>query len=156
LLTESYFEIAEEALNRSIVDPNSKPSIQDFRVDLGAGINPAPLAEKLVLGADSLLLENPDFLVTQLTPLKPFAFEPFFMRTKYRFIEGYRGNDTVRGNQGNDTCHGDAGNELPVDGLLCRRVAGDGFDAGVRPQRRVQRVSLRTGSGNGVHPIGTL
>src|SRR5207344_306928 len=24
-------------------------------------------------------------------------FQPFFMRTKYRFIEGYRGNDTVRG-----------------------------------------------------------
>ena len=44
-----------------------------------------------------MLLENPDVLVTQLTPTKPFAFEPFFMRTKYRFIEGYRGNDTVRG-----------------------------------------------------------
>ena len=44
-----------------------------------------------------MLLENPDFLVTQLTAAKPFAFEPFFMRTKYRFIEGYRGNDTVRG-----------------------------------------------------------
>ncbi|MCU1238844.1 MAG: hypothetical protein JWP63_6811, partial [Candidatus Solibacter sp.] len=28
---------------------------------------------------------------------KPFPFEPFFMRTKYRYIEGYRGNDTVRG-----------------------------------------------------------
>ena len=28
---------------------------------------------------------------------KPFAFEPFRMRTHYRFIEGYRGNDTVRG-----------------------------------------------------------
>ena len=50
-----------------------------------------------MLGADSMLLENPDFLVTQLTPTKPFAFDPFFMRTKYRFIEGYRGNDTVRG-----------------------------------------------------------
>ncbi len=97
LLTESYMEIAEEALNRSIVDPQEKPSIQNFRVDLGAGVNPAPLPEKLVLGADSMLLENPDFLVTQLTPAKPFAFHPFFMRTKYRFIEGYRGNDTVRG-----------------------------------------------------------
>jgi hypothetical protein len=97
LLTEAYFEIAEEALDRSIVDPKRKPSIQNFRVDLGAGINPAPLPEKLVLGADSMLLENPDFLVTQLTPSKPFPFDPFFMRTKYRFIEGYRGNDTVRG-----------------------------------------------------------
>ena len=97
LLTEAYFEIAESALDRSVVDPKRKPSIQNFRVDLGSGINPAPLPEKLVLGADSMLLENPDFLVTQLTPTKPFAFEPFIMRTKYRFIEGYRGNDTVRG-----------------------------------------------------------
>ncbi len=97
LLTEAYFEIAEEALNRAIVDPTEKPSIQNFRVDLGAGVNPAPLPEKLILGAGSLLLDNPDVLVTQLTPHKPFAFEPHFMRTKYRYIEGYRGNDTVRG-----------------------------------------------------------
>ncbi|HYP14506.1 MAG TPA: DUF1592 domain-containing protein, partial [Bryobacteraceae bacterium] len=97
LLMEAYFEIAENALNRAIVNPDSKPSIQNFRVDLGAGVNPAPLQEKLVLGAGSGLLENSDVLVTQLTPTKPFAFEPFFMRTQYRFIEGYRGNDTVRG-----------------------------------------------------------
>jgi mono/diheme cytochrome c family protein len=97
LLTESYFDIAELALNRAIVDPSVKPSIQNFRVDLGEAINPAPLPEKLVLGADSMLLENPDFLVTQVTPVKPFAFEPHPMRTKYRYIEGYRGNDTVRG-----------------------------------------------------------
>ena len=97
LLMEAYFEIAEKALDRAIVDPDRKPEIQNFRVDLGAGVNPAPLEEKLVLGAGSALLENSDVLVTQLTPVKPFAFEPFFMRTKYRFIEGYRGNDTVRG-----------------------------------------------------------
>jgi mono/diheme cytochrome c family protein len=97
LLMEAYFEIAEKALDRAIVDPASKPSIQNFRVDLGAGVNPSPLPEKLVLGAGSQLLENSDVLVTQLTPSKPFEFEPFFMRTKYRFIEGYRGNDTVRG-----------------------------------------------------------
>ena len=97
VLTESYFEIAEEALNRAIVDPKSKPSIQNFRVDLGANVNPAPIREKLILGAGSQLLNNEDVLVTQLTPKKPFAFEPFFMRTKYRFIEGYQGNDTVRG-----------------------------------------------------------
>jgi mono/diheme cytochrome c family protein len=97
LLMEAYFEIADKALNHAIVDPNRKPEIQNFRVDLGAGVNPDPLAEKLVLGAGSALLETSDVLVTQLTPKKPFAFEPFFMRTKYRFIEGYRGNDTVRG-----------------------------------------------------------
>jgi hypothetical protein len=97
LLAEAYFEIAEEALNRSIVDPNSKLSIQNFRVDLGASINPKPFPDPLILGANSLLLDNKDFVVTQLTPTKPFAFEPRFMRTKYRFIEGYAGNDTVRG-----------------------------------------------------------
>ena len=36
-------------------------------------------------------------MVTQPRPTKPFDFDPFVMRTKYRFIEGYRGNDTVRG-----------------------------------------------------------
>ena len=91
LLTESYFEIAEEALNRAIVDPKSKPAIQNFRVDLGAPSIRRRFREKLILGAGSLLLNNEDFLVTQLTPEKPFPFEPFFMRTKYRFIEGYQG-----------------------------------------------------------------
>ena len=97
LLTEAYFEIAEKALDTAIVDPKMKPVIQDFRLDFGAGINPAPLPETLVLGAGSALLDNPDFTVTQVVPQKPFPFEPFHMRTKFRFIEGYRGNDTVRG-----------------------------------------------------------
>ncbi|HWE92757.1 MAG TPA: LamG-like jellyroll fold domain-containing protein, partial [Tepidisphaeraceae bacterium] len=97
LLTEAYFEIAEDALNRALVDPATKPVIQKFRVDLGRQVNPAPLPEKLILGADSELLDTPDVLVTQPIPVKPFPFEPFRMRTKYRFIEGYRGNDTVRG-----------------------------------------------------------
>ncbi|HVW87351.1 MAG TPA: DUF1592 domain-containing protein [Bryobacteraceae bacterium] len=97
LLTEAYFEIAEDALNRVMVDPSKKPVIQNFRVDLGTNVNPAPLPEKIILGAGSELLDNPDVLVTQLIPTKPFPFDPFKMRTKYRFIEGYRGNDTVRG-----------------------------------------------------------
>jgi hypothetical protein len=97
LLLEAYFEIAEEALKRSLVDPKSKPAIQNFRVDLGAAVNSKPFPDPLILGANSLLLDNKDFVVTQLTPVKPFAFEPYFMRTKYRFIEGYAGNDTVRG-----------------------------------------------------------
>jgi mono/diheme cytochrome c family protein len=97
LLTQAYFEIAADALNRAIVDPSKKPVIQDFRVDLGRGVNPAPLAEEIVLGAGSALLDNADVLVTQPVPAKPFPFEPFAMRTRFRFIEGYRGNDTVRG-----------------------------------------------------------
>ncbi len=97
LLLESYLEIADEALKRAIVDPKAKPAIQNFRMDLGAGINSAPLPEQLILGANSMLLENKDFLVTQLKANKPFVFDPFFMQTKYRFIEGYAGNGTVRG-----------------------------------------------------------
>ncbi|MBM3786042.1 MAG: DUF1587 domain-containing protein, partial [Acidobacteria bacterium] len=97
LLTESYFEIAEEALNRSIVDPQKKPAVQSFRVDLGASINPAPFPEDLILGANSTLLDNKDYTVTQLTPVKPFPVAQKPMRTNYRFIEGYAGNATVRG-----------------------------------------------------------
>lgn len=97
LLLETYLEIAEKALNRTIVDEAAKPAIQNFRMDLGTGVNPMPCPDNLILGADSLLLNNADVLVTQLTATKPFAFTPFLMQTKYRFIEGYQGNDTVRG-----------------------------------------------------------
>ncbi|MBM3792614.1 MAG: DUF1592 domain-containing protein [Acidobacteria bacterium] len=97
LLTEAYFEIAEEALSRVIVNPDVKPAIQKFRLDLGEGVNPNPIPEKLILGAGSELLENKDVLITQPRPVKPFPFEPVAMRTKFRFIEGYQGNDTVRG-----------------------------------------------------------
>ena len=96
LLMEAYLEVAEDALNRSIVNPDEKPTIQSFRVDLGKSINPEPLPEKLILGANSMLLENADFVVSQPRPSKRFAFEPLAMRTSYRFIEGYRGNGTVR------------------------------------------------------------
>ena len=97
LLVEAYFSIAEKALDRCIVDEQSKPMIQNFRMDLGASINPQPYPDSLVLGANSLLLRNQDFMVTQLMSSKPFDYEPLLMRTKYRFIEGYQGNDTVRG-----------------------------------------------------------
>lgn len=97
LLLEAYFEIAEKALDRCVVDPESRPTIQKFRVDLGAGINPTPCPDKLILGANNLLLDNQDFVVTEPRISKPFDFESFVMRTKYRFIEGYTGNGTFRG-----------------------------------------------------------
>ncbi len=100
LLTETYFEIAEKALSRVFIDPQtlaSGPAIQNFRLDFGSDINQSPVSERLVLGAGSTLLTPEDFTVTQMTVKKPFPFTPFFMRTKYRFIEGYQGNDTVRG-----------------------------------------------------------
>lgn len=97
LLIEAYLEIAERALDRCIVDPAARPAIQKFRVDLGRAINPEPCPDKLILGADSLLLDNADFAVVQPAIEKPFPFTPFIMQTKFRFIEGYQGNDTVRG-----------------------------------------------------------
>ena len=97
LLMEAYLGIADEALSRAIVNPDAEPEIQNFRVDLGAGINPAPLNEELILGANSLLLSTPDYVVSEPAPNKPFEFEHGRMRTNYRFIEGYRGNATVRG-----------------------------------------------------------
>lgn len=97
LQIEAYFNIAERALDLCIVNEKSKPEIQKFRVDLGQSINPEPFPERLILGANNHLLKNEDFVVTQLTAMKSFAFDPFFMRTKYRFHEGYQGNSTVRG-----------------------------------------------------------
>ncbi|MAT15668.1 MAG: hypothetical protein CMJ46_10420 [Planctomyces sp.] len=97
VLLEAYFEIAEKMLDAGIVDEATPPAIQNFRMDLGQGINPEPCPDDLILGANSHLLKNPDFMVTQLTPEKSFPFEPRFMTTQYRFIEGYQGNDTVRG-----------------------------------------------------------
>lgn len=96
-LLEAFVEIAERALDVALVDPDEKPVVQTFRVDLGRAVNPKPHTEKLILGANSQLLRNEDFVVTELLPTKPFEYEPFAMRTKYRFNEGYQGNATVRG-----------------------------------------------------------
>ena len=96
LLVEAYFEIAEQALDRCIVDENSRPTIQGFRMDLGASINEQPCEDPLILGAASVLLANQDFMVTELTPMKPFDFKPLRMQAAFEFIEGYQGNGTVR------------------------------------------------------------
>lgn len=97
LLLEAYFDIASQALDACLVDENAPPVIQNFRVDLGAAINPQPCTDQLILGANSDLLNNADFIVTELQPAKPFVYQPFAMRRAYQFIEGYAGNDTVRG-----------------------------------------------------------
>lgn len=96
LQVEAYFDIAQKALDLCLVDENAKPVVQNFRVDLGKAINPSPCPDNLVLGANSFLLANPDVLVTELKAAKPFAYQPFAMRTKHEFIEGYVGNDTIR------------------------------------------------------------
>jgi len=97
LLVESYFNIAEKALDRCLVDEQEKPVIQNFRMDLGEAINPKPCPDKLILGALSMLLRNQDFMVSELKPAKPFEYQPFAMQRSFRFIEGYEGNGTVRG-----------------------------------------------------------
>ena len=97
LQVETYFVIAEQALDLCIVDEHAKPVIQNFRMDFGAAINPQPCPDNLILGALSALLNNADFVVTELQPARPFDYQPFAMRTSYEFIEGYAGNDTVRG-----------------------------------------------------------
>ena len=97
LLVETYFEIAEKALDRCIVDEKSKPAIQTFRMDLGKSINQQPCPERLILGANSSLLANEDFVITEPVPRKPFDFTHNRIKTKLRYIEGYQGNATVRG-----------------------------------------------------------
>ncbi|MDE0104967.1 MAG: DUF1592 domain-containing protein [Bryobacterales bacterium] len=97
LQMEAYLDIAGEALDRAIVNPDARPAIQSFRVDLGKSINPDALDEQLILGANSQLLENADYVVTEPALKKPFAFHADPVRTKFRFIEGYKGNATVRG-----------------------------------------------------------
>jgi hypothetical protein len=96
LQIESYFQIAERALQIALVEEKSTPTIQHFRMDLGRGINREPCPDSLILGANSLLLNNADFVVSEPKLEKPFAFTPFAMQRKFRFIEGYQGNDTVR------------------------------------------------------------
>lgn len=97
LLIEAYFEIAQKALDICIVDEKTKPVIQNFRVDFGRKVNNHPYPSKLILGANSHLLQNDEFVVNELIAKKPFAFTPFRMQQKFRYIEGYRGNATVRG-----------------------------------------------------------
>jgi hypothetical protein len=97
LQLETYFKIADEALDAALVDPNIPPSIEFFRMDLGKSIHPDPSSEQLILGANNHLLANSDFIVTEPDLNKPFPFERVRLQRKFRFIEGYQGNDTVRG-----------------------------------------------------------
>ncbi len=96
LQMEYYFDIAEKSLDLCIVDEDSKPVIQNFQMEAGEGINPDPCQDELILGANSLLLNSRDFIVTERSPAKPFEFIPFAMQTKFDFIEGYIGNGTIR------------------------------------------------------------
>ncbi|MEC9055546.1 MAG: DUF1587 domain-containing protein, partial [Verrucomicrobiota bacterium] len=94
-MIETYFDIAEKALSITLVDEGRKPEIQCFRVELGEGVNKDPVPEQIQLNGPSLLAKK-DYLVSEVVPEKSFVFEPLVMRKEFRFIEGYRGNATVR------------------------------------------------------------
>ena len=94
-MMETYFDIAGKALDLCFVDETSRPRIQCFRVELGSGINRNPVAEPVQLNGPSLLAKA-DYVVRETQPEKSFPFEPLAMRKKFRFVEGYRGNATVR------------------------------------------------------------
>jgi hypothetical protein len=96
LQIEACFDIARQALDACLVDESTPPVIQAFRMDFGRGINQQPCPDSLILGANSDLLPNADFQVTELALHKPFAFTPYQMQRRFRFIEGYVGNDTIR------------------------------------------------------------
>ncbi|WP_197440182.1 DUF1592 domain-containing protein [Polystyrenella longa] len=97
VLLEAYFDIAEKSLDAAIVDTTTPPAIQKFRMEFGEQINTEPYPDKLILGANSHLLPNTDFVVKETAPEKPFPYVHDLMTTEYRFIEGYEGNATVRG-----------------------------------------------------------
>lgn len=94
-MMETYFEIADQALDLCLVDETSKPQIQCFRVELGLGVDKAPTDDHVQLNGPRVLPQQ-DYLVREIVPDKPFPFEPLEMQKKFRFVEGYRGNATVR------------------------------------------------------------
>ncbi len=96
LQIEAFFDIADKALTECLVDESQRPVIQTFRMDFGTNINAEPCRDNLILGANSELLPNADFVVTELASVKPFAFTPWQMQRRFEFIEGYVGNDTIR------------------------------------------------------------
>lgn len=97
LQLDTFLEIARKAIDTAIVDPDSRPSVQSFRMEFGKDIHPSPSQESLILGANNHLLANQDFIVRELEATKSFPYDFRRMQTAFRFIEGYQGNDTVRG-----------------------------------------------------------
>ena len=94
-MIETYFDIADSALTIALVDESQKPRIQCFRVELGDGLNANPVAERIELNGPSLLAKE-DYIVREEVPEKSFSFEPLAMQRDFRFVEGYKGNATVR------------------------------------------------------------
>ncbi len=148
-LTEDYFEVADRALGRVIVDPDQRPRIENFRVDLGAGINHDPIKDRLILSPGSALLEPENFTVTQLTPKKPFAFTPFMMKTKLRFVEGYVGNATVRGWKDYDSIYHAVFADFRGSGGYPKGRAYDSVPEGLLLRPAIPSEGLNGAEGNG-------
>ena len=94
---EAAVEAAERAVDLVMIDPAEPPAIQQFRMELGTGVNPAPTDEPLILGHISRLIPAANVWITEPAVQKSFPFAPVAMQRQFRFIEGYQGNDTVRG-----------------------------------------------------------
>lgn len=148
-LTQDYFEVADRALGRVIVDPKVKPVIENFRVDLGAGINRDPIQDRLILSPGSSLLEPENFTVTQLAPKKPFAYTPFAMKTKLRFVEGYVGNATVRGWKDYDSIYHAVFADFRGSGGYPKGRAYDSVPEGLLLRPAIPSEGLNGAEGNG-------
>ena len=148
-LTQDYFEVADRALGRVVADPNQKPVIENFRVDLGAGINRDPIQDRLILSPGSSLLEPENFTVTQLVPKKPFAFTPFVMKTKLRFVEGYVGNATVRGWKDYDSVYHTVFADFRGSGGYPKGRAYDSVPEGLLLRPAIPSEGLNGAEGNG-------
>ncbi|NQZ58057.1 MAG: DUF1592 domain-containing protein [Lentisphaeraceae bacterium] len=95
---EKYFSIARKALDAVIVDENSKPKVQNFRMNLGSAINPEKFTERLILGEANHLIPVKDFTIDELSPKKPFVYLPQPFQKKLTFVSypgGVRRENTV-------------------------------------------------------------
>ena len=97
-LLESYLEIADTGAHAR--DDRSEDQTFDSGFPDGAGDGGESGAIRGTADAGrrtARCLNNTDMLMTEPPLTKPFAFDRHLMQTKYRYIEGYQGNDTVRG-----------------------------------------------------------
>ena len=69
---ELYWQIAERALELSLVHKDTPPTIQRFKIDLGKNKYPDPNKGMLILGAGSNPLSNAHFVLTELDAQKDF------------------------------------------------------------------------------------
>ena len=87
--------------------------------------------------------------MTQLVPKKPFAFTPFAMRTKLRFVEGYVGNATVRGWKDYDSIYHTVFADFRGSGGYPKGRAYDSVPEGLLLRPAIPSEGLNGAEGNG-------